>query len=54
VRFSFIGKHRSFWPVAWLFKASDFSRSGFYAWLSLAPGHRARSDAAILANVRAS
>jgi putative transposase len=40
--------------VAWLCKALDVSRSGFHAWLSRAPSHRARSDAEILANVRAS
>ena len=37
--------------MALLFKASDFSRSGFHASLSRAPNHRARSDAKILANV---
>ena len=40
--------------MAWLCKALDVSRSGFHAWLSRAPSHRARSDAEILANVRAS
>ena len=33
MRFAFIAKHRSVWPVAWLCEALDVSRSGFHAWL---------------------
>ncbi len=40
--------------MASLCKALDVSRSGFHAWLSRAPSHRARSDVEILANLRAS
>lgn len=43
MRFVFIAKHRSIWPVAWLCEALDVSRSGFHAWpktaaITLAPG----------------
>lgn len=32
MRFDFIAKHRSIWPVAWLCEALGVSRSGFHAW----------------------
>ncbi len=31
MRFAFIARHRSIWPVAWLCEALDVSRSGFHA-----------------------
>ncbi len=34
MRFAFVAKHRSIWPVAWLCEALDVSRSGFHAWLN--------------------
>jgi putative transposase len=54
MRFAFIAKHRSIWPVAWLCSALDVSRSGFHAWLNRAPSKRARADEEIGAKVRAS
>jgi putative transposase len=33
MKFVFIAKHRSIWPVAWLCDALGVSRSGFHAWL---------------------
>ena len=30
MRFAFIAKHRSVWPVSWLCEALDVSRSGFH------------------------
>jgi putative transposase len=54
MRFAFIAKHRSIWPVAWLCEALDVSRSGFHAWLTRSPSKRARDDAEIGAKVRAS
>ena len=54
MRFAFIAKHRSIWPVAWLCEALDVSRSGFHAWLTRSPSHRARYDDALLAVMRAS
>jgi putative transposase len=54
MRFAFIAKHRSIWPVAWLCEALDVSRSGFHAWLGRGPSRRSREDEAIGAIVRAS
>jgi len=44
MRFAFIAKHRSIWPVAWLCDALDVSRSGFHAWLNRSPNEHARHD----------
>lgn len=44
MRFAFIAKHRSIWPVAWLCEALDVSRSGFHAWLNRSPSVRSRQD----------
>ena len=40
MRFAFIAKHRSIWPVMWLCKALDVSRSGFHAWMNRTPAKR--------------
>jgi len=54
MRFAFIAKHRSIWPVAWLCDALDVSRSGFHAWLTRKPSKRSQVDDEIGAKVRAS
>jgi len=54
MRFAFIAKHRSIWPVAWLCEALDVSRSGFHAWLGRGPSRRSRDDEALGAKVRTS
>jgi putative transposase len=54
MRFAFIVKHRSIWPVAWLCEALDVSRSGFHAWLTRSPSNRTRYDDALLGVMRAS
>lgn len=54
MRFAFVAKHRSIWPVAWLCEALDVSRSGFHAWLNRAPSKRTRDDETIGMKVRAS
>lgn len=54
MKFAFIAKHRSIWPVAWLCAALGLSRSGFHAWLRRSPSKRHRDDEAIGAKVRAS
>ncbi len=54
MRFAFIAKHRSIWPVAWLCEALDVSRSGFHAWLGRSPSRRSRDDEAIGIKVRTS
>jgi len=48
MRFAFIAKHRSIWPVAWLCEVLDVSRSGFHAWLNRRPSARYRADEKLL------
>jgi len=54
MRFAFIAKHRSIWPVAWLCKALDVSRSGFHAWATRSPAKRTLENEALLAAIRQS
>jgi putative transposase len=54
MKFGFIVKHRSVWPVAWLCEALGVSRSGFHAWLKRSHCARSREDDAIMPAVRAS
>ena len=54
MKFAFIAKHRSIWPVAWLCRALGVSRSGFHAWLTRSPSKRSRTDEAVGAVVRTS
>ncbi len=54
MKFVFIAKHRSVWPVAWLCDAMGVSRSGFHAWLNRSPSARSRSDEAVGRQVKAS
>lgn len=54
MKFAFIAKHRSIWPVAWQCAALEVSRSGFHAWLTRSPSKRTREDAEVGAKVRAS
>jgi putative transposase len=54
MRFAFIAKHRSVWPVSWLCEALDVSRSGFHAWLHRGPSARAQFDEQRTAKVRTS
>ena len=54
MRFAFIAKHRSVWPVAWLCEALDVSRSGFHAWLRRGPSARAMADEEVATKIRAS
>ena len=54
MKFGFIAKHRSVWPVAWQCEALGVSRSGFHAWLKRPRSERALTDEAILPKVRSS
>jgi putative transposase len=54
MKFVFIAKHRTIWPVAWLCNALGVSRSGFHAWLNRTPSARSRSDEALSQRVKAS
>jgi len=48
MKFAFVAKHRSIWPVAWLCEALGVSRSGFHAWLNRSPSEHARYDEVLL------
>src|SRR6478752_8910249 len=54
MKFVFIAKHRTIWPVAWLCDALGVSRSGFHAWLNRTPSARSRSDEAVGQQVKTS
>jgi putative transposase len=54
MRFAFVAKHRSIWPVAWLCEALDVSRSGFHAWLNRSSSRRTREAETLLAVIRRS
>lgn len=54
MKFAFVAKHRSIWPVSWLCKALDVSRSGYHAWLNRGPSKRNRADKALTVVVRTS
>ena len=54
MKFVFIAKHRSIWPVAWLCNALGVSRSGFHAWLNRTPSARSLSDEVLGQRVKAS
>jgi putative transposase len=54
MKFAFIAKHRSAWPLSWLCSALGVSRSGFHAWLTRRPSRRAVEDERIALKVRAS
>ena len=54
MKFGFIAKHRSIWPVAWLCEALGVSRSGFHAWLRRGRSARSLDDEIVGEKVRAS
>ena len=54
MKFAFIAKHRTVWPLSQLCGALGVSRSGFHAWLTRRPGRRALDDERIAPVVRAS
>ncbi len=54
MRFAFIAKHRSIWPVIWLCNALDVSRSGFHAWMNRTPAKRTLENEVIARVVRQS
>jgi len=54
MRFAFIAKHRQVWPVEWLCKALDVSRSGFHVWLTRSPAKGTLEDEGLLTAIRRS
>jgi putative transposase len=45
--------NQAIWPIATMARLLEVSASGFYAWLGRGPSKRARSDADLLARIRA-
>lgn len=54
MKFAFIAKHKSIWPLSLLCSTLSVSRSGFHAWLTRKPSQRALDDERIGAMARAS
>lgn len=54
MKFGFIAKRRSIWPVTWLCEGLGVSRSGFHAWLRRGRSVRSIDDEIVGARVRAS
>ena len=54
MKFAFVAKHRTIWPVAWLCKALDVSKSGFHDWLNRRPAKRTLENEAVLDLIRRS
>jgi putative transposase len=54
MRFAFIAKHRHIWPVSWLCKALEVSRSGFHAWLNRPTSIREIHDAKLVTAIETS
>lgn len=48
MRFAFIARHRHIWPVNWLCKVLEVSRSGFHAWLNRPTSAREIHDAQLV------
>ncbi len=54
MKYAFMARHRSVWPVRWMAQALDVSASGFYEWLSRPESNRAMSNRTLLVRVRES
>ncbi len=54
MRFAFIARHRHIWPLTWLCKALEMSRSGFHAWLNRPHSARKVHDAQLVTAIAAS
>ena len=54
MKFAFAAKHRTIWPVAWLCKALDVSKSGVHDWLNRQPAKRTLENETVLDLIRRS
>ena len=54
MKFAFVAKHRSIWPVAWLCKVLDVSTSGFHDWLNRRPAKRTLENEVLVGVIRTS
>ena len=54
MKYAFMARHRSVWPVRWMSEALGVSASGFYEWLSRPESNRSMSNRALLLRIRES
>lgn len=54
MKYAFMAKHRSVWPVRWMSRALGVSASGFYEWAARPQSHRAKANQIVLARIRES
>ncbi len=54
MRFAFIARHRHIWPLTWLCRALEVSRSGFHAWLNRSHSARKLHDTRLAAAISVS
>ena len=54
MKYAFMARHRSVWPVRWMSEALGVSASGFYEWLKRPESTRAMSNRVILVRIRES
>ncbi len=54
VKYAFMEKHRSVWPLRWMSSAMDASSSGFYEWVTRPESDRAQANRAALTRIRES
>jgi len=54
VRYGFVARHRSVWPVRTMCRLLDVSHSGFYDWFDRGPSRRSRDDERLMARIRCS
>jgi putative transposase len=54
VKYAFMARYRSVWPVRWMGEALGVSASGFYEWLSRPESNRSMSNRVLLVRIRES
>ncbi len=54
MKYAFMAKHRSIWPVRWMAQALGVSASGFYEWMARPESNRAHANRIVLAHIRES
>jgi len=54
VRYGFVARHRSVWPVRTMCRLLDVSPSGFYDWYNRAPSRRGQDNERLTARIRSS
>lgn len=54
MKYAFMARHHSVWPVRWMGRALSVSTSGFYEWMSRPPSVRAQANQVVLAKIRES